>query len=431
MTRLTASGLDRVSVCAASAALPQGRQAASSYADTGTAVHRFIEETRARAATYVLQGAPYADALETARTELLAAIPQEADHYPLCEGFDWSLVPEGAQLEVALAWDPATGVGRVLGESIERDYATATARELVGTADLVGRIGDRVLVADWKTGNKLVGAAEAWQLRFLAVAAAAAVGASGALVAMVYLRDDRAYIDRAEFDAFDLLVFAAELEQLVARVSAARQVAAAGRVPDVAMGPWCRYCPAMASCPAQVRLVQQLARRVEREDITPERVMAQVQAMTPADAGAAWVKLERAEALLRYLREGLDTYVRQVGDVPLPDGRVLREVPSTRRYLIPRVAEKVIHALDYREPDEKRHIGMDAITYEPVTSMAQIKRALVAHGRKQKEAEAIAGEIDAAGGFESKTSTPVKAVPAGKAVPDVERARELTAASAR
>jgi hypothetical protein len=402
--RLTASALDRVFACPPSAILPQARQAAGAAADTGTATHKFIEAVRARAASKMVMDPQlkYEDALEEARTELLAAIPEDADHYALCEGFDFGLLPLGAQLEVALAWSYSDkdGAGRLLGEGLERNYSGARAGELVGTADLVGRIGDDVLVADWKTGHKLVDAENAWQLRFLAVAAAAAVDASGAQVALVYLRDDgKTYVDRAVFTGEDLAVFRTQLRALARHLDQLDEVTAAR---SVSLGPWCRYCPALASCPGQTQLVRRLAERVAG-DVSADTITAETMVLSKEGVGRAYQRLELAEQLLRHMRAAIDVRVRQEGEIELADGRVLQEQPTTRRYLIGEIANAVL----LRDEPE---LAMRAVKFEPVTSRAAIESGLVQLGRKKKDAGPIVEKIAAAGGIRTTTSTPVRAV---------------------
>jgi hypothetical protein len=417
----TASALDREMACPASAALPQVRQVTGDAANVGTDTHAFADMVRTCARGLAGEGIAYPEALARARQQFLDEMPDDAEHRALCEALPLDEVPQNAESEVTVAWDPDTKKGRVLGRGLGRDYSKASPTEIVGTADLLWREGDLVCVDDWKTGKAVAsGAAGTWQLRLLALAAARAVGVTRTRVRLIYPRaDGRVYVDRADFDAFNLLDFERDLQGLDRRISEARITFKEGRTLAVTEGPHCRYCPALPSCPAKRAVVTALVARASQ---APDEatVRAQVATLTPALIGETWLKLEAAELYLKRVREAVDSYVRQGGPVPLPGGRELKEVPSTRRYLDPKVAADVLLALDEKEPEERR-IAMDAIDYEPSTSAAQIRRALSKHKRKPREADAILKAIDAAGGTIQKISIPVKAVRAGEtAIPDAQ-----------
>ncbi len=84
----------------------------------------------------------------------------------------------GWRAEVAYAYNPQTGAGRVLGYNIGREYAQhgLLPGEIAGTADIAVLSGDTVVVWDWKTGRTIGAGCEA-QLEWLALFAARATGA--------------------------------------------------------------------------------------------------------------------------------------------------------------------------------------------------------------------------------------------------------------
>lgn len=420
MTRISASALDRIVACPASAVLPQVRQMGSLASETGTAVHSFIEKVRARAATLMLAGEvtagglAYDAALDMARAEELAKIPDGAKHQTLCESFDFGLIPQGAQLEVAFAWDPRTDTARSLGQNLARDYDGAHPYEIVGTADLVGALIDAVIVADWKTGARLVSAASAWQLKFLALAAARLSGRSNAQVALVYLRADRAYIDRAEFDACDLALFGKQLRKLLERVEEQRAKVDAGRAPDVAINPGCRYCPAMPACPAHARVIGTLIKKVDAtqalsDDELAAEIYSQVMALSPEQVGRAWVRLDRGKAYLKLVGEAIETYVRQKGEVVLPGGtQALREVISSRREMDGTIAARVLRE---RFPE----LVETAVRTAPDVTKSSIELAVKKqlNGKKgvTKKVDAIVADIEKNDGYPARVSSIVKLVP--------------------
>jgi hypothetical protein len=410
--RLTASSLDRVMACPTSAALPQATSVGAAPAEAGNVTHAFAEAVRAKAEQYA-RGEAYDVALARARDELIPA--EGAEGFDLCAAVPFDQIPRGAESEVTLAWDPETDTGRVLGRNLGRDYSGARPGEILGTADLLGQMLAKraVYVPDFKTGKAVTGgAAGTWQLRLLALAAARATGLRAAVVQLIYLRaDGRAYVDRAEFDAFDLANFAAELRELPRRVAASELQLERERVPHVVEGPHCRYCPALPACPAKREMMRALVVNMESAP-SDELVRARVATLTVEQKAQGYVRLELAEMFLRRLREAYESSARQE-PLPLPDGRVLREVVSTRRYLDGKIASDVLFALDEKEPEERR-IAMDAVSLQPETSAAQIRRALTKKKRKAKEAEGLLEQIARAGGVVVKTSAPVKAVKQGE-----------------
>ncbi len=112
----------------------------------------------------------------------------------------------GWRPEVALAYDPVTGVGRELGQCIERKYEEhgCLPSELPGTADVLCLDGDCAVVYDLKTGRSEA-ASYRWQMRGLGLAAARRYQVSRARIVVV--KANEVEVDdswREELDADDL-----------------------------------------------------------------------------------------------------------------------------------------------------------------------------------------------------------------------------------
>lgn len=311
----TASALQRAFACPASEALPQSRST-SEYAERGTKAHVFIEEAR-----------------KVGRELALAQVDDEMRTF--CEAIPLDQLPAGGSHEVALAWNYETDTARALAGEGHRDYHAALPTEFVGTADYVGVDGDAVVVVDWKTGHRSLGpAGESWQLRMLALAASRLTGKDAARVAYFFLREDGTVAPSwASFDAIDLAEVRDELYDLAVYVLPG----SAAAVP--VEGEWCDYCPAWMSCPAKVALARAIG-----DGTALEGVEQKVEAMTAAQLGEVYVKLERVLDLAERVKDAARRRAAMC-DVPLGDGRVLGTVQWPYTVVNPGVAYTTIAEL--------------------------------------------------------------------------------------
>lgn len=326
MMRPTFSSLERAYRCPGSLALPLVNTT-SPYAERGTAIHEYLEAIQG--------GTEPADALER--------VPSE--WRDICAAIDLDRLPKGLAAEVAFAYDVATGKGRELGRRVGRKYVGLGPTEIAGTLDVVGVSEDAVYVLDYKAGwSELPPPAENFQLRAGGLAAARAYGKSRAFLDLARVKESGAIWkpDQAELDEFDLDVFAAELRPLFDRIKAARARAAELGEPDVALGAWCKYCPSWGACPAQKALVVRAVAVATGQD--PE--WAELQPTSPEQLGLAWGLAKTMARVGKQLEKRVESGLAQFGELPLPDGRVLREViePGDRK-LDGRVVFQVVKEL--------------------------------------------------------------------------------------
>jgi hypothetical protein len=227
----TASELPRVIRCPSSAVLPRV-ETSGPGADFGRDVHAFL-----------------ADQATMSSEEALARVPTD-EARAACEVLDMSKLPVFAESmpEVSFAWNAQNDTARVLGTN--RDYLQADRlMEIVGTVDLV-RIGQAVIVSDFKTGNQhRPPAAQDPQLWFAVLAAARHYGVQEVIGEIIHIPPgaSRPRYDRATFDAFAIDSIAREFRILIARIRDRSQ--RQGILP-VEQGPHCQYCPALPHCPA-------------------------------------------------------------------------------------------------------------------------------------------------------------------------------------
>jgi hypothetical protein len=225
-------------------------------------------------------------------------------------------IPDGAKAEVKLAYDVASGEGRVIGYGSDRDYGELGPFEIPGGADSLLDDGERVHVIDAKSGwMDVPRPRDNPQLMFLGLAAARAFGRDEAKLTVLYVREGQKPFRVVDtVDVLDLDAFASKLRGIHRRV--AEQVARIrdGRMPDVTEGQWCRYCPAAHACPAKTALVRRMVSGDEASEL---------EMMIPLDdatARLAYERLGHAKNLLKRIERVL--YARAAEQpIPLGEGR--------------------------------------------------------------------------------------------------------------
>jgi hypothetical protein len=265
----------------------------------GRAVHAYLEALG--------RGVPVAAAL--------AAVP--AAVLPWCRALDPAQVPQG-DVEVAFAYDVATGQARRLDTAARRYSVTAT--EIPGTTDLVTWDSTAPKALDWKTARWDFDAQSARpQVDFYALCAARIMGADAAECAIGVIAEDGAIgWYRWELDWEDLAQIAERVRRTWERVQAARAERAAHEVtarapwtPDVREGTHCRYCPAFLACPAKRAAVGAL-------------LGADVAQLDGVAAGAALRAGREVERLIEKVRSVVGDLVGRDGEVPAGEGYVIR-----------------------------------------------------------------------------------------------------------
>jgi hypothetical protein len=368
MSLFSFSALERVSKCAASAALPRVYSVGDAAA-RGKHIHAFLcAISKGSSLDQALVGIP-ADL-----REFCAALP----------------TPDPGTPEIAFAWHSETGAVRVLGSDIGRDYVTDPA-EIPGTADVVLLEPGRVRVDDYKAGFLDVEpAASNLQLAALALCAARVTGASEVTVRIRKVTESAAFEDdTATLDVFALAETEKLLKETVRHVHQALRIVRAKAVPHVSEGDHCRWCPVKLSCPAKVSALVALR--------TPEGVATQFSALLGEDAAQALALYERAEEAMKTIRGQLYGYARD-NPIRLSDGQVFGPVTSSREEVDATRAWPVLAELGAE---------VAAAAVEASSSKAAIDRALVRFGLGERKREVMA-RLREVGAFTSKESTTVR-----------------------
>lgn len=294
------------------------------------------------------------------------------------------LIPDGARAEVKLAYDVSTRAGRVIGEGGGRDYGTPGPFEIVGSTDVLGIDGDRVVVIDWKTGFADVEpAASNSQLWFYALAACRALGKSEAIVHVVYTQSKR--VDSYEIDSLELAEFAVQLERLHMRVAQLTAVKRDGSPLETREGAWCKHCASKHVCASKNALLVQFA--------SGGLAIVGDATMTPERAASAYEQLAKVDQLVRDAKKRLETYVDEQGPIALGEGRMYgRYVKNGNKRLDGRIAAQAISDVVGESAKE-----FATVAIEFSTSQAAIERAAKQFSEKRGAAKLKKAIVDRIG----------------------------------
>lgn len=323
---ISASALHRVLACPASELLPHIRSTGSRAA-RGTSIHSYIRRR--------IAGLPVNDALV------------DKEHRYTCHGIDVDEIVAGLSsvaCEVSYALNIYTGEVRRIGVNLGREYPAEylTGEWVTGTDDLEATMADgRAIVEDFKTGQDVPHPSVNPQILFLAVCVRAVTGSDEVEGRVRYIREDGStYVESHVFDAFDLDAFTISLRHVAVSIDSAKRAGGDARhLPMVtipmATGDHCKYCPAVTSCPAKVALARTML---------PELQAIDFRAMSPEERGVAWVRAKEIESLLEMVLSGLRDCVF-VEPTPLPDGKVLTVIESSRTSFHKETAIALLHEL--------------------------------------------------------------------------------------
>jgi len=210
-----------------------------------------------------------------------------------------------------------------------RDYSAAPMGSFCGTLDEAWRDGARLVVRDWKTGERAREntdpAEDNAQLAALALALLGTAYGDGAALVLLEIgfvgpgRDLE--IDAYECTAFDLRArWEREIERAVDRVDADENLA-----PEP--GAHCKWCPSRTTCPVAVRAmatVEHLSAMTEQEILTTAIA-------SPAHAAALYVRAKLAQGFLDSVMGAVKSYVAANGPAPMGGGKVLKVQERSRR----------------------------------------------------------------------------------------------------
>ncbi|HEX4946835.1 MAG TPA: DUF2800 domain-containing protein [Blastocatellia bacterium] len=291
---LSASYLPRVMACPASHVLPQFKQEVSAAAARGTNIHAFLEVAFNQGRETALeQFAPDLPGIDVARALDLELL--------------WADLRDGLA-EATFAFDPVTQTARLLGTSLGRQYENTG--EILGTADFVARHADtrQLVIVDYKTGLIPVDAATSYQLAFLALAAQLHYDTEEVIARIVQIREDATFhFNERVYSAELLREFAGHLHELQQVISVFAKWHEMGKTLPVTIGEHCKYCPALASCPASASVFQNLQWATDKDSLAAWDVAR----LNAQEAGALWDRLQLIKKALDVQDAALRDYARE------------------------------------------------------------------------------------------------------------------------
>lgn len=291
---LSASYLPRVIACPASHVLPQIKLEVGEAAERGTNIHTFLEVA-------------FNEGREAALEKFSPALPGISVAREIDLDVLWAELEEGLA-EATFAFHPETQAARLLGTSLGRQYENTG--EILGTADFVAkhRTTQQIVVVDYKTGLIPIDAATSQQLAFLALAAHLHFNATEVVARIVQIREDGTfYCNEREYSAEKLREFGAKLSELQQVISVFANWHAAGKTLPVNLGEHCRYCPAIASCPASAAVFHKLQWATDRDQIPAW----DIKGLTAQEAGALWERLQLLKKALEVQETTLRDFARE------------------------------------------------------------------------------------------------------------------------
>lgn len=332
----TNSRLETAFGCRASTVLPQA-DVRSDDAARGTALHAFLENVVKFQDPARLTGPVDASTLlERARDAAVAEAPETLREamktIPLDRLVDLDLSPDRCAVEVAHAYDVATGTARELGRGTERNYGDLSPTEYAGTIDFAQLLGEgRGRIRDWKFGSsRRTPARENPQMLKGALDFARTHDLREVEVEIVrWDQDGVPWFDSATLSIVDLDAFAFRLEDLHKRIEKDRADYEQGLLPRCTVSEHCRFCPAARFCPAQ----SNLARSLVDETTDVSQVATKKIVLTDDLMRQLVVQVPIAEKRLEEIKRAMKLFASQT-PVSLPDGLVYGPRPDVRREIV-------------------------------------------------------------------------------------------------
>lgn len=214
--------------------------------------------------------------------------------------------------EVGIALNRRDRTIRYIGARNAGGYESVNpATEIALTVDFIGERDGKIWCVDWKSRARVTAAVDNRQLL-------AGVVGTGATVGAIYYLDNH-YCDSHEFSQMELDAFwplADEILGGVANAISVKDTTKGTWEPPLHEGPWCDYCPAKFSCHAKTSYIKHALAIAPSEILSAER------------AGEIWAQVKKAKKIVETMEEAIKLMSKDV-DIPLKNGKVLRQIPVT------------------------------------------------------------------------------------------------------
>jgi hypothetical protein len=171
---------------------------------------------------------------------------------------------------------------------------------------------------------------------------------------------------------------------------------------DIAVhsGPWCRYCPCIASCPAKTGLVRVLAS-------SPSTLVDQAAALTPASAAVAYHKVKEAEHILEQIKHSLKLYA-ETQPINLGEGWWYGQIEKQEEKIDAGVAYPLLKArFGDAVADAAVKMSLPKSAIEDI-ARAEAQKTGMKRGAISETRDAIMSEIRSRGGIKTTSWTAVQ-----------------------
>lgn len=416
--RASASALQRIETCPASAVLPQVGSV-SEEADGGSALHEHIQ-LRA----------------ELGVDDAVAKLDETLARWDISEReagflksrllkFEWS-PPAGSICEIRLGlFDDESGawtVRRVPAEDRfykgavftgQFDVMWSETEPLVVNED--GSVhcpaNSTLWVLDLKGGqDRYVPTIERnLQVATYAYLAAKWTGAKRVVPAILYPGpgDGDWDVPGEMWGPKDLDAVEARLRSVFRRVAAQEAALAAGEPLELTEGRHCDFCPAVTRCPAKIALFKSIL-----NDTAPPLPTIP---LTPEESGRLVSLHSLLGSVIARLRRTMEAQVQEHGPIPLEDGLVWGPEVSSRTKILSQPAREVLSAELGEYAEQAFNMDVSGSSIERA-----VKEKLLAIGKTRGVAPAVRGiyaKLGEAGALEQKTHTEWKVHRPKKAAP--------------
>ena len=361
MDLITASSLERLWNCPASAVLPASTRTLK-VGKRGVGIHSFVQRVAGGMAVQ----------------ESLLLTP--AEWRATCAGIDFKRLwgdLDDVRPEVAYGLNVRTDEVREIGVNISRAYPTDLGPEWIfGTLDLEGRRLDDVWCApDLKTGFlEQADPEENFQLAFGSRVLSIVHDSDEIDSRVLNIRTDGSvFVQPGNFDRLALDEWSDRFIEVVDGVAQARiEHAQTGRV-TVNQGSWCRYCSALNSCPAKTAMARAMLPTLADLD-------AKLSTLTLEERGRAY---EIAHGQIKPTLERILDFIKASAvqeAIPLPDGKVLAPTYQTRETFVQERALTLLRELGARQDQ------LDNLYVTKEVEVVKAVRPLTAAKNKKKGA---------------------------------------------
>lgn len=329
---ITASQIGRFLTCSASSVLPSVKSNESNEAAfRGNVIHKFLE-----------------DYIHIGREKALETI-LDPEYKLTCESINMDSILQGnriIQTEIGFKYniENKTAVRIQNYRDIENKHTVelvynelGISKEITGIADLIIISDDgEYTILDYKTGFERVSAINNPQLSFFAMCIHLINKPVKITVGIVTISEDGNFkIETQELNEDYINKFQKKIENSFYNLAETKKIVDAGKNPDVITSDYCKYCPAINSCPAYNNLALSMSTTDNLENLF------NINSLSNEQIGIVWEKIKQAQKIIEIVEKNIKDLVKKQ-PIVLPNGKLLAQFEQTKEYIDAEKAEKIL-----------------------------------------------------------------------------------------